>query len=107
MTRKLGIKERVTDMASTRILGFSLLGVSGLAIAGAVALGIYARSAELETQTLAFGVGALAVLAEVCFWLGGGMLGLSIIRRRREALGRFFSKLAFWRRPQNGSAEQG
>jgi len=84
-------------MASTRMLGFSLLGICALAIAAAVGLGFYANSTDMAPQTLAMGLGALAVTAEVCFWLGGGMLGLSIIRRRREAIGRFFSRFAFWR----------
>lgn len=83
-----------------RVLGFVLLGVCALAIVAAGAVGFFAIEQGWDKQTMISATAALAILAEVCFWTGGGILGLSIIRRRREALGRFFGRLAFWRRAQ-------
>lgn len=80
----------------TRTVGFAFLGVSGASIVVAVALGVAAAQNGWEKGTVVSSTVALAVVAEACFWIGGGMLGLSVIRRRKEAIARFFG-----RRPQN------
>lgn len=80
-----------------RIVGFVLLGVCALAIVAAIGVGFYAVEQDWERAQMIKATAGLAIVAEVCFWTGGGILGLSIIRRRREALGRFFGRMAFWK----------
>lgn len=81
-------------MRRMRLAGFALLGGSAVAIAGAAVTGFVAASQGWDRGTAIGVVSGLALIAEICFWLGGGILGLSIIRRRRDA----FARLAFWRR---------
>ena len=75
-----------------------LLGVTGLSLGAAVGMGILAGMERVDQDLAIRATIVLALIAEACFWLGGGILGLSIIERRKEVLGRFFSRLAFWRR---------
>lgn len=76
-----------------RMVGFLALGVCALALVAAVGVGFYGAEQGWERATLVKTTAGLAIFAEVCFWVGGGILGLSIIRRRREAISRFFGRL--------------
>lgn len=84
-------------MAGTKSLGYVLLGGCGASVLAAVVLAVTAATQEWEQARVIAATGALAVVAEVCFWAGGGLVGLSMIRRRREALVRTMDRVAFWR----------
>ena len=81
-----------------RGIGFLFLGLCATAIIAAIGVGIFGVEQGWERGTVIKATAGIALVAEACFWIGGGILGLSIIRRRREAIGRFFGRLAFWRR---------
>ncbi|MEM9838382.1 MAG: hypothetical protein AAF830_04410 [Pseudomonadota bacterium] len=100
----LVIQERTADM---RLFGFIALGVCGLAILSAIGLGLYGAEQGWERATIIKSTAGLALLAEVCFWIGGGILGLSIIRRRREAIARFFGRILPGRGQTTPSSESG
>jgi len=98
MESTLVIEERVLDMSRMRFLGFGLLGVCGLAIAASVGIAVFGAQNDWAKADVIKATAAFLVAAEVCFWTGGGILGLSIIQKRRAALARFLGRLAFWRR---------
>lgn len=85
-------------MRPMKLFGFVLLSVCALAIVGAVGVAGYGAHADWAKADVMKGMAGLLIVAEVTFWTGGGILGLSIIQRRRAGLARFFGRLAFWRR---------
>lgn len=91
-------------MPPMRLLGWVLLSVCALAVAAAVAVAVFGAQADWAKADIIKSSAGLLVIAEVSFWTGGGLLGLSIIRRRRAGMARVFGRLAFWRRSPTNDA---
>lgn len=70
---------------NTRVLGVGLLLLSAFSIALAVALGFVAVQQGWPKERAIAMTAVLAVAAEASFWTGGGMLGISFLRRRKGA----------------------
>jgi hypothetical protein len=85
-------------MTRSRLWGFVLLALSGSSIIGAVAIGVLAAMQEWDRERIVALTAALAIFAEICFWMGGGLVGLSAIQRRRVTLGRLAARVGLRRR---------
>ena len=84
-------------MTRMRLLGFAALAGCGSLVVAAVALGLWAGMRDLPLGGVAALITALAVAAEVLFWIGGGLLGLSIIAKRKAAFARLARRLGLLR----------
>ncbi|GGY36511.1 hypothetical protein [Parvularcula lutaonensis] len=82
-------------MFGAKAVGLTLLAGSAMSVFGAVALGVTAVEQQWEPDRVLAATAALAMIAEACFWLGGGLVGLSMIRRRRVAVAGWAGRVAF------------
>lgn len=84
-------------MTRMRFLGWLALAGCGLMIASAVAVGLWAGVTDKPLANAAALIGIMAIAAEVLFWIGGGLLGLSVIAKRKAAFARFAQRLGLLR----------
>jgi hypothetical protein len=85
-------------MIPTKTLAYSFLTVSFSCILLAVLLGVAAVQGEWERAQVVASTAALAGVAEISFWLGGGLLGFRALRSRTESVARAANRLTLWRR---------
>ncbi|MCQ8184772.1 hypothetical protein [Parvularcula maris] len=85
-------------MIQTKTLAYGMLAVSFSCILLAVLLGVAAAEGEWDKAQVIASTAALAGVAEISFWVGGGLLGFSAIKRKRASLARTANRLTLWRR---------
>ncbi|NNU15529.1 hypothetical protein HK107_04250 [Parvularcula sp. ZS-1/3] len=92
-------------MFTVKAMGLALLGMSGAAVLGAVGLGVTASVQSWDGQKVIIATALLAIFAEACFWIGGGLFGLSVIKRRKDEIRAFVRRIVA--REEEASEDEG
>ena len=84
-------------MFTVKAVGLLLLSFSGAAVLGAVGLGVTATTHAWQADRVITATVLLAAFAELCFWGGSALYGVSVMSKKKAALFGAAQLLRSWR----------